>query len=270
MLRVKARRNSVKIKDINKYIGRVWMKINENEALKSKDLWKNADKLFFDTDNTLIKEKINIPKDIGKNLKITNNNNMFVVVPAEDEKETSIQVAKPKMIKSVPSEGAFIVTKDTKLDNTDNEVKEEIKDSKDNKDNNEVKEKVKDNKDNNEIKEEVKEEIKDNKDNNEEKDDNNVEEKPKKRGRPRRKKGLNPDNNILNAEIKIPIMEDNTEINVNPNPKSLDNVNTDISEEEEKALPFGEKMKLARARKRKERQQNKTDKVISNLININD
>jgi len=103
MFRVKAKTTSVKIKDINKYIGRVWMTLSDAEVRKSKDLVLNKNKLFIETDNSEFKKKFdiknndNIVKKINENISIKKENKIFVAEPkALKEKESKIKVFTPE------------------------------------------------------------------------------------------------------------------------------------------------------------------------------
>ncbi len=102
MFRVKAKTNSVKIKDINKYIGRVWININENEALRSKDLLSNKHKLIVQTDNAKLKALFNSKSVVTKTkiptITIVQEKNIFVAQPDEKPIDTVdvIAIAEPE------------------------------------------------------------------------------------------------------------------------------------------------------------------------------
>ena len=95
MFRAKAKTTSVKIKDINKYIGRVWTVISDVDAKRSKDLLLNKNKLFIETDILDLKKKFGLPIKSNSNkksnsiLEIEEQNKIFTVRPTEVEEEKS-------------------------------------------------------------------------------------------------------------------------------------------------------------------------------------
>ena len=87
MFKVKAKTNSVKLKDINKYIGRVWVLLKDAEVKRSKDLLNNKHKLIIQTDNEQFKKMFNVKSTVTKstvqNIEVVQDKNIFVAQPEE-------------------------------------------------------------------------------------------------------------------------------------------------------------------------------------------
>lgn len=110
MFKVKAKTNSVKLKDINKYIGRVWVLLKDAEVKKSKDLLDNKHKLIIQTDNEQFKEMFNVKSTVTKstvqNIEVVQDKNMFVAQPNEkpvDKVEEVFVAEQPTLDFEIPT-----------------------------------------------------------------------------------------------------------------------------------------------------------------------
>lgn len=96
MFKVKAKTNSIKIKDINKYIGRVWITLQDREVLRSKDLLANKNKLIVQTDNPELKALFSVRSTVRtssvNNINVVQDKDIFVAQPFEIEPEKSDEV----------------------------------------------------------------------------------------------------------------------------------------------------------------------------------
>ena len=110
MFKVKAKTNSVKLKDINKYIGRVWVLLKDAEVKKSKDLLNNKHKLIIQTDDEQFKEMFNVKSTVTKstvqNIEVVQDKNMFVAQPNEkpvDKVEEVFVAEQPTLDFEIPT-----------------------------------------------------------------------------------------------------------------------------------------------------------------------
>lgn len=144
---IKAKHNQVNIKDLKITVHYTnWTKVNDMQALKSKDLKRNQHLLFIQTNNEQVKQYLGITnnKQITttttktKNITIEETNKMFVATPKEDnisKPNTTFVATKPeKEIKPVeieepkyqPKDDIIETDSEINISNLINEVKNEV------------------------------------------------------------------------------------------------------------------------------------------------